>query len=246
MVSRSAGPVCITRLAMRPAKSFWKNAHDLAHHVPVVCQRIRLVTLAAIAWLASRFCVTMRERPRDQQHDRHAEPAACQCSANSVARRRRRHQRDDAADENRNRRVEQRDDEAGDEQRGEQALGLAREVPIERRAARPAAPGRFGRLTVGFSSRSNRANIVRLAKGSRPRRPRLPARIAARPLMCGRRPSRGSAPICHMTFADHFHGSQAVPRRIAGVPEPFRCRAVSSQIAPSGPCRTSRMRRADR
>ena len=25
-VSRIAGPVCMTRLAMRPAKSFWKNA----------------------------------------------------------------------------------------------------------------------------------------------------------------------------------------------------------------------------
>ena len=27
-LSRSAGPVCMTRVAMRPAKSFWKNAQD--------------------------------------------------------------------------------------------------------------------------------------------------------------------------------------------------------------------------
>ncbi|WP_315855139.1 hypothetical protein [Chenggangzhangella methanolivorans] len=28
MLSRSAGPVCITLVAMRPAKSFWKKPQD--------------------------------------------------------------------------------------------------------------------------------------------------------------------------------------------------------------------------
>ena len=56
-VSRIAGPVCITRLAIRPAKSFWKNAQDWRTTYQWFCQRMRFDTLAEIAWLASRFCV---------------------------------------------------------------------------------------------------------------------------------------------------------------------------------------------
>ena len=51
-----AGPVCITRLAMRPAKSFWKNAQDCRATWKWFCQRIMLATLTAIAWLLTRFC----------------------------------------------------------------------------------------------------------------------------------------------------------------------------------------------
>src|SRR6266566_2537744 len=54
-VSRIAGPVCITRLAMRPAKSFWKNAQDWRTTYQWFCQRMRFDTLAEIAWFA-RFC----------------------------------------------------------------------------------------------------------------------------------------------------------------------------------------------
>ncbi len=54
-VSRIAGPVCITRLAIRPAKSFWKNAQDWRTTYQWFCHRMRFATLAAIAWLASRF-----------------------------------------------------------------------------------------------------------------------------------------------------------------------------------------------
>ena len=54
-LSRIAGPVCITRLAMRPAKSFWKNAQDWRATCQWFCQRIRLATLAAMAWLVTRF-----------------------------------------------------------------------------------------------------------------------------------------------------------------------------------------------
>ena len=56
-VSRIAGPVCITRLAIRPAKSFWKNAQDWRTTCQWFCQRMRFDTLAEIAWLDSRFCV---------------------------------------------------------------------------------------------------------------------------------------------------------------------------------------------
>ena len=55
-VSRIAGPVCMTRVAMRPAKSFWKNAHDWRTTYQWFCQRIRFETLAAIAWFETRFC----------------------------------------------------------------------------------------------------------------------------------------------------------------------------------------------
>ena len=48
-LSRSDGPVCITRFAMRPAKSFWKNPHDCRTTCQWFCQRMRLVTFAAIA-----------------------------------------------------------------------------------------------------------------------------------------------------------------------------------------------------
>ena len=53
--SRIAGPVCSTRLAMRPAKSFWKNAQDWRDTYQWFCHRIMLETLAEIAWLATRF-----------------------------------------------------------------------------------------------------------------------------------------------------------------------------------------------
>ena len=83
-VSRIAGPVCITRFAMRPAKSFWKNAHDWRTTCQWFCQRMRLVTFAAIAWLASRFCaVSARGRSRSSTT---AMPIRRNpCSANSVA-----------------------------------------------------------------------------------------------------------------------------------------------------------------
>ena len=42
--SRSAMAVCITRLAMRPAKSFWKNGRPWRITCQWLCQRIRLVT----------------------------------------------------------------------------------------------------------------------------------------------------------------------------------------------------------
>jgi hypothetical protein len=44
-----AGPVCITLLAMRPAKSFWKNAQLCAPHASGSASGSCCVTLAAIA-----------------------------------------------------------------------------------------------------------------------------------------------------------------------------------------------------
>ena len=63
-LSRKAGPVCITLLAMRPAKSFWKKAQLCRTTCQWLCQRIMLATLAAIAWFMTRFCaVSASGRP---------------------------------------------------------------------------------------------------------------------------------------------------------------------------------------
>ncbi len=55
-LSRRLGPVCITRLAMRPAKSFWKNVQLCRTTCQWLCQRTRLVIPGAIAWLVTRNC----------------------------------------------------------------------------------------------------------------------------------------------------------------------------------------------
>ncbi len=49
-LSRSDGPVCITRLAIRPAKSFWKNVQLWRTTCQWFCQRMRLLSPGAIAW----------------------------------------------------------------------------------------------------------------------------------------------------------------------------------------------------
>src|SRR5262249_29170304 len=133
-VSRIAGPVCITRLAMRPAKSFWKNAHDWRTTYQWFCHRMRFDTLAEIAWFAIRFCVE-RDRTRNQQHHRHSKQMRPEFREQLV-RRARRDQGDDAPHEHGNGRIEQRDHQAGREQRREQALRLAGEMPEERDEAR--------------------------------------------------------------------------------------------------------------
>ena len=53
--SRSALLVCITRLAMRPAKSFWKNGQLCRTTCQWLCQRIRLVTPGSTALLRTRL-----------------------------------------------------------------------------------------------------------------------------------------------------------------------------------------------
>ena len=52
-LSRSDGPVCITRLAMRPAKSFWKKLQLCRTTCQWFCQRTRLVRPTLIDWLVS-------------------------------------------------------------------------------------------------------------------------------------------------------------------------------------------------
>ena len=54
-LSRTALPVCITRLAMRPAKSFWKKVQLWRTTCQWLCQRIRLVALGRTALLRTRL-----------------------------------------------------------------------------------------------------------------------------------------------------------------------------------------------
>ena len=60
-LSRRAGPVCMIRLAMRPAKSFWKKAQLWRTTCQWLCQRIRLVRPGAIAWLVMSACSSSAE-----------------------------------------------------------------------------------------------------------------------------------------------------------------------------------------
>ena len=57
--SRSALLVCITRLAMRPAKSFWKNDQPWRATCQWLCQRIMLVTPGSTALLRTRLSASI-------------------------------------------------------------------------------------------------------------------------------------------------------------------------------------------
>ena len=52
---RTAGPVSMTREAMRPAKSFWKNGQLCRTTCRWLCQRTKLVTLATMPVFEIRF-----------------------------------------------------------------------------------------------------------------------------------------------------------------------------------------------
>ena len=54
-LSRSDGPACITRLAMRPAKSSWKKGRPWRMTCQWLCQRIMEVTLALMPCCVTRF-----------------------------------------------------------------------------------------------------------------------------------------------------------------------------------------------
>ena len=140
-LSRIAGPVCMTRVAMRPAKSFWKNAQDCAHDVPVVLPADAVGDVGGDRLVHHQMLGDEGERAQHQQHGGHAGKhrpglGAAESPASVLG-----DQRHDLADEHRDGDVEQRDDKADGEQAEEQALRLAGEMPIERHQ-----PGRRHRL----------------------------------------------------------------------------------------------------
>ena len=105
-LSRSAFAVCITRLAMRPAKSFWKNGQLCRTTCQWLCQRIRQVAPGSAL-------VPDRDVDQDTSGPTSSTsaiiPASTAIAASSAACAvRRLHQRHQPPDEERNHRVEQR------------------------------------------------------------------------------------------------------------------------------------------
>ncbi len=156
MLSRTAGPVCITRLEMRPAKSFWKKFQDCRTTCQWFCQRMRFDRLAAIAWFIRRFWNAIAAGRANSSTS--AMPiSTCHDCANSVFGSLALTSDDDTAHEHRNQNVEQRDREAGAEQGDEQSLRLTRIVPVERdqRRWRLRFVRRDGRLQQPFKERKH-------------------------------------------------------------------------------------------
>ena len=218
-----------------------------------LCQRMRFETLAAIAWLVSRFCVVSASGRSDQQHQRHAEQQRPVIGEQLL-----RLARGDS--------VTTRPMNIGimvsssattkpaTNSAANSALRLAGEMPIERDQ-----PGRRLRAARAWRSASTAVRTARtwhkLANGPRPRRRRAPcscARICAARLahVCTRRQRRHSQGLTVLYRGQHrFVAIMRLPCgprcvHFAGVTRsirPLRL-SVSSQIAPSGPWRTSRMR----
>ena len=113
-LSRSAFSVCMTRLAMRPAKSFWKKGRFWRITCQWLCQRIRLVDAREQRVLAHRHVAQHDERTHEQDEHDH-EPPAWRVVGELGLAVRRFHDRHELADEKRNHRVDQRDGEARQE-----------------------------------------------------------------------------------------------------------------------------------
>src|SRR6267378_3506682 len=109
-LSRNALAVCMTRLAMRPAKSFWKNGQFCLTTCQWLCQRIMLVTPGISAF----WRISMSAR----------------LAIGSF------HQGHQSADKYGDHRVDQRYGQAGHEHERVPALGLAHEVPVKGHEAR--------------------------------------------------------------------------------------------------------------
>jgi hypothetical protein len=87
-LSRTALLVCITRLAMRPAKSFWKNGQLCRTTCQWLCQRIRLVTPGTTALLRTRLSSSSaagRPKSTSAAIPSSEGSAACSAAARSAA-----------------------------------------------------------------------------------------------------------------------------------------------------------------
>ena len=133
-LSRSAGPVCMTRAAMRPAKSFWKNVQPCRTTCQWFCQRTRLVspgTRIRLATISCAKCAAGRKIRNSAAISSSCPPASRQIASGSVDD----DQRDDAADRYRDQRIDDRDAEPGHEQRRDRPRDLPHEMPVEAQRA---------------------------------------------------------------------------------------------------------------
>ncbi len=143
----------------------------LAHHVPVVLPADAVRHVRRDRLVGDQILRRECQRPRDQQHEGHAQEVRPEFRKQLV-RRARRDQGHDAAHEHGDGRIEQSHHEAGREQSREQPLRLAGEVPKERDEARRGLRplGCVGRLQQPFeepehgtSSNGGRSPVRRLS-----------------------------------------------------------------------------------
>jgi hypothetical protein len=130
-LSRSELAVCMTRFAMRPAKSFWTKRPALPHDMPVTLPPDQAGGARYQCVVPDRHVEEYRERPHDEHESDHAE----QHRHRGLERRRpirRFHQRHEPRYEQRYHGIEQRNGEARREHRRVPTFGLPDEVPIER------------------------------------------------------------------------------------------------------------------
>ena len=152
-LSRSAGPVWITRLAMRPAKSFWKNVQLCRTTCQWFCQRIRFDRPGFTIWLISTTWQSSTDGRSTSSTT--AMPASCgQASCSRVGRGVAGDQADDPADEGGDGHVEDAGEAAEQEQPDDEPALLAQVVAVERgmpvHRRRLGLPG--GRVEQGFGA----------------------------------------------------------------------------------------------
>ena len=151
--SRTALLVCITRLAMRPAKSFWKKGQLCRTTCQWLCHRMRLVAPGTTALFAHQAVAQQRERPADEYQQGHADEAGQGILEGRQAMVRL-HQPDESTDEDRDGGVDQCHRQPGHEHRGRRGCGSvarsANRTPRGPAAARSAARG-----WAGYGSRRN-------------------------------------------------------------------------------------------
>ena len=167
-LSRTALLVCITRLAMRPAKSFWKKGQLWRTTCQWLCQRIRLVTPGTTMLLRTTLSASSTSgRPSSTSAPIASSigSACCTAAARSAAL----HQAHQAADEERDHGVDQRHRQAGDEQGAVQPARLADEVPVEGPQPGRRRQGRARRWGAG----------ARQAQARTPAKSRLEGKAAA-------------------------------------------------------------------
>src|SRR5213592_911345 len=128
-LSRNALAVCMTRLAMRPAKSFWKNGQFCRTTCQWLCQRIMLVTPGISAFW--RINMSARLERADEEHESHHAGEQGPLRVESRLAVDGLHQRNQLPYEHRDHRVDQRHGQAGHEHKRVPALGLAHEVPVK-------------------------------------------------------------------------------------------------------------------
>ncbi len=130
--SRSAGAACITLLATRPAKSFWKKPEALAQHVAVREPAHARGHRPGDELVLDQLVRGRDQRPRDHRHERHPQQDQAVLVEEGGRRLRAPHHVDQAADERQQRYLDQRAEEARHQQQRERRPHRPDEPDVER------------------------------------------------------------------------------------------------------------------